>query len=88
MHCLFSSSEATVNFSVVGRFVNSFPFRMSRLIHSLKGQRKADYDRRLLLELDDKMLRDIGLCRDDVLVGPHGRTVIWKRLKTSMVDLS
>jgi len=87
MHCLFSSSEAIVNFSVAARIVSAFPFRINRLIEILKVHRKADHDRRLLLGLDDKMLRDIGLCRDHVLVGPYGRTVIWKRNKTSMADL-
>ena len=74
-------NEATVNFSVAARFVNAFPFPINRLIHSLKSHRKADHDRRLVLGLDYKILRDIGLCRDDVLVGPYGRTVIWKRHK-------
>jgi uncharacterized protein YjiS (DUF1127 family) len=43
----------------------------SRLISRLKRWRSAARTRRLLLELDDRMLLDIGLARSDVLFPPR-----------------
>jgi uncharacterized protein YjiS (DUF1127 family) len=46
---------------------------ISRLAGIAKSLRAASRDRWLLLALDDRMLRDIGLARDDVLHGMRGR---------------
>ena len=45
---------------------NRFISRLAGIGASLRG---ASRDRRLLLAFDDRMLRDIGLARDDVLHG-------------------
>ena len=49
---------------------NRFISRLGGIAASLRA---ANRDRRLLLALDDRMLGDIGLARDDVLYGMRAR---------------